>query len=306
MREDVEFPAEDGVTLRGWLFRPDDGAGPFPLIVMAHGFSATKEMYLDDFAEVFSQAGFLVLVYDNRNVGASDGEPRGELDPWQQIRDYRTAITWASARDDVDGGRVGVWGSSYSGGHVLVVAAQDRRVRCVVSQVPLISGYENSRRLVRSDHLAPLREAFDADRAARYAGEPPAMIPVVYADDPNGPAALPTADSHDFFLGPVLERATTWRNEVTLRSVEMFTEYEPGDSLPRISPTPLLMVVAAQDHLTVVDLSTRAFTAAHEPKRLLVLPGGHFDAYVGEAFRVSSAAQRDWFVEHLGTAPGQG
>jgi fermentation-respiration switch protein FrsA (DUF1100 family) len=153
---------------------------------------------------------------------------------------------------------------------------------------------------VRADHLAPLREAFDADRAARYAGEPPAMIPVAYTDDPNEPAALPTADTHDFFLGPVLERAKTWRNEVTLRSVEMFTEYEPGDYLPRISPTPLMMVVAAGDHLTVVDLSTRAFSAAHEPKRLLVLPGGHFDAYVGEAFRVSSAAQRDWFVEHLG------
>lgn len=302
VREDVEFPTEDGVTLRGWLYRPQEGSGPFPLIVMAHGFSATKEMHLDDFAEVFSAAGFLVLVYDNRNLGASDGEPRGELDPWQQVRDYRTAITWATARDDVDASRVGVWGSSYSGGHVLVVAAQDRRVRCVVSQVPLISGYENARRLIRSDHLAPLRAAFDADRAARYAGEPPAMIPVVYSEDPAEACALPTADSHDFFLGPVLERATTWRNEVTLRSVEMFTEYEPGDALPRITPTPLLMVVAAEDHLTVVDLSTRAFARAYEPKRLLLLPGGHFDAYVGEAFQISSAAQRDWFVTHLGKA----
>jgi uncharacterized protein len=82
----------------------------------------------------------------------------------------------------------------------------------------------------------------------------------------------------------------------------MFTEYEPGDYLPRITPTPLLMVVAAEDHLTVVDLSTRAFARAHEPKRLLVLPGGHFDAYVGEAFTTSSAAQRDWFAQHLGVA----
>jgi len=109
------------------------------------------------------------------------------------------------------------------------------------------------------------------------------MIPVVYDQDPAEACALPTA-------------------EVTLRSVEMFTECEPGDALQRIMPTPLLMVVAAEDHLTVVDLSTRAFASAHEPKHLLVLPGGHFDAYVGEAFRVSSAAQRDWFVSHLGKA----
>jgi len=305
VRDDVEFLTEDGIALRGWLYRPEGGTERLPLIVMAHGFSATKEMYLDDFAEVFSQAGFLVLVYDHRNLGASDGEPRGEIDPWQQIRDYRTAITWASTREDVDETRIGIWGSSYSGGHVLVVAAQDRRVRCVVAQVPLISGYENSRRLVRADHLAPLRDAFNADRAARYAGEQPAMIPVAYTDDPNEPAALPTADTHDFFLGPILERATTWRNEVTLRSVEMFTEYEPGDYLPRITPTPLMMVVAAEDHLTVVDLSTKAFTLAHEPKQLLVLPGGHFEAYIGEAFRVSSAAQRDWFVQHLGKVAAQ-
>ncbi len=198
---------------------------------------------------------------------------------------------------------MGVWGSSYSGGRVLVVAAQDRRVGCVVSQVPLISGDENARRLVRADQMAPQRGAFDADRAARCAGGTPAMIPVAYTDDPSGPAALPTADSHDFFLGPVQQRATTWRNEVTLRSVEMFTQYEPGDSLPRISPTPLMLVVAAGDRHTVVDLSNRAFSLAHEPRRLLVLPGGHIDAYVGEAFRVSSAAQRDWFLEHLASAP---
>lgn len=300
MRDDVEFAAEDGVALRGWLYRPDDGDGPHPVIVMAHGFSATKEMHLEAFAEVFADAGFAVLVYDNRNLGASDGEPRGEIDPWQQVRDYRTAITWVSGRPEIDGLRVGVWGSSYSGGHVLVVAAQDRRVRCVVAQVPLISGYDNARRLVRADHLAGLRAAFDADRAARYAGEPPMMIPVCYTDDPAEPCALPTADTHDFFLGPIQEHATTWRNEVTLRSVEMFTEYEPGDYLPRISPTPLMMVVAAGDHLTVSDLSLAAYDRAHEPKRLLVLPCGHFDAYVGEAFSTSAPAQRDWFLRYLG------
>lgn len=299
MRDDVEFATEDGVTLRGWLYRPDESGGSFPVIVMAHGFSATKEMHLEEFAEVFADAGFAVLVYDNRNFGASDGEPRGEIDPWQQIRDYRAAITWVSARPEIDALRVGVWGSSYSGGHVLVVAAQDRRVRCVVAQVPLISGYDNSRRLVRADHLAGLRAAFDADRVARYAGDPPAMIPVCYTDDPAEPCALPTADTHDFFLGPIQERATTWRNEVTLRSVEMFTEYEPGDYLPRISPTPLMMVVAAGDHLTVSDLSLAAYGRANEPKQLLVLPCGHFDAYVGDAFRTSAPAQRDWFLRYL-------
>ena len=133
MREDVEFAA-DGVTLRGWLYTPEGGGGSAPTIVMAHGFSAVKEMYLDRFAEAFADAGLAALVYDNRNFGASDGEPRQEIDPWAQVRDYRTAITYATTRPEVDSDRIGIWGSSYSGGHVLVVGAIDRRVKCVVSR----------------------------------------------------------------------------------------------------------------------------------------------------------------------------
>jgi hypothetical protein len=65
---------------------------------MAHGFSAVKEMYLDAYAEVFAAAGLNALVFDNRNFGASDGEPRQEIDPWQQVRDYRHAITYSPLR----------------------------------------------------------------------------------------------------------------------------------------------------------------------------------------------------------------
>src|SRR5260370_6805070 len=113
---------------------------------MADGCSAVKEMYLDSFAEVFAAAGRSVLVFDNRNFGASDGEPRQEIDPWAQVRDYRHAITYASTLAEVDAARIGIWGSSYSGGHVLVVAAIDRRVKAVRSQTPLPS---------RPDHLPP-------------------------------------------------------------------------------------------------------------------------------------------------------
>jgi uncharacterized protein len=299
MRQDIEFAAEDGVTLRGWYYAPDGVDGPAPLVVMAHGFSATKEMLLDDYAEYFAAGGLGVLVYDNRNLGASDGEPRGELDPWQQIRDYRTAITWAQAQPWTDPERIGVWGSSYSGGHVLVVGALDRRVRCVVSQVPLVSGLANARRLIRADAFAGLRQMFDADRAARYAGKAPEMIQVAWEKEPTELCALPTEDTHDFFLGPILERATTWRNEVTLRSVEMFLEYEPGAYIADLAPTPLLMVVAAQDHLTVVDLALGYYERARQPKELLVLPGGHFDAYVQPAFDVNAPAQLAFLRRHL-------
>jgi uncharacterized protein len=296
MREDVEFNAE-GVTLRGWLYSPEDATGPAPTIVMAHGFSAVKEMHLDRFADVFANAGMAVLAYDNRNFGASDGEPRQEIDPWAQVRDYRHAITYAGTRAELDSQRIGIWGSSYSGGHVFVVGATDRRVKCVVAQVPMVSGHANARRLIRSDFVAAFQAQFDADREARFRGEPPAMVPVVDAD-PLAPSALPTPDSHEWFTATHELRAPAWRNEVTLRSVEMFTEYEPGTYLPWISPTPLLMCVAENDVLTVSDLAIDSYERAREPKKLVIMPGGHFDTYV-DGFDIASGAAVDWFVQHL-------
>src|SRR5215470_10817743 len=114
MRKDIQFKTEDGVTLRGWLYLPDLVRGRVPIIVMAHGFSALKENYLDKYAEIYSAAGLGALVFDNRNCGASDGKPRQHIDPWRQVADYRDAITNASTLSEVDENRIGVWGSSYS------------------------------------------------------------------------------------------------------------------------------------------------------------------------------------------------
>src|SRR5205814_769032 len=125
----------------------------------------------------------------------------------------------------------------------------------------------------------------------------PAMVPVV-SENPMVAAALPTADSFQWFTETAADRAPSWRNEVTLRSVEMFTEYEPGTYLPWISPTPLLMIVAERDHLTPAELATAAYEHANEPKRLVILPAAHFDAYV-DGFDDASSAACDWFVEHL-------
>ncbi|MGB3772301.1 MAG: alpha/beta hydrolase [Rhodococcus sp. (in: high G+C Gram-positive bacteria)] len=295
-RRDIEFSAE-GTTLRGWFYPADGSTGTRPTIVMAHGFSAVKEMYLDRYAEVFAAAGLNALVFDNRNFGASDGEPRQEIDPWAQIRDYRHAITYATTLPEVDSNRIGVWGSSYSGGHVLVVGAIDRRVKAVVSQGLLASGIENFRRLVRADFIAGFREQFDADRLARFNGDAPAMVPVV-DEDPTAPSALPTPDSYIWFTDAHENLAPSWKNEVTLRSVEMFSEYEPAAWIAQVSPTPLLLLPGRDDHLTPADIAIAAYEHAREPKKIEILPGGHFDIYT-KGFELSSGHARDWFVEHL-------
>jgi uncharacterized protein len=239
-------------------------------------------------------------VFDNRNFGASDGEPRQEIDPWRQVRDYRDAITYAETVEETDADRIGIWGSSYSGGHVLVVGVIDRRVKCVVAQVPLASGHGNARRLIRADYLAGVQKLFEDDRRLRMTGGAPGMIPVV-AEDPAAPSALPTPDGWTWFTETGKSPAPSWKNEVTLRSVEMFTEYEPGSYASFISPTPLLMVVALGDVLTVADLALAAYETALEPKRLVTLSGGHFDAYVKD-FDSASKPAVEWFSQHLGSS----
>ena len=213
-RTDIEFNAE-GVTLRGWLYRPAhaDAASHLPVIIMTPGYNAIKELYLDCFAEYFAERGMIVLVYDNRNFGDSDGEPRGELDPWVQVRDYRHAITFAQQLPGVDPLRVGIWGSSYSGGHVLVVGAIDRRVKCVVSQVMTTNGYESLVRRQRPDHLYDLYRRFEQDRKARFAGAKPEYVPMVTAPEaPTGQIRSHASnDAFVFFTGVEAPARDAWR-----------------------------------------------------------------------------------------------
>jgi fermentation-respiration switch protein FrsA (DUF1100 family) len=123
----------------------------------------------------------------------------------------------------------------------------------------------------------------------------------VVAEDQSAPAVLPTPDSWRWFTETSHTRAPSWRNEVTLRSVEMFTEYEPGGYMRFISPTPLLMLVALGDVLKVADLALAAYEQALAPKRLVTLAGGHFDVYLGE-FEAASKAAVEWFTQHLAPA----
>uniref|UniRef100_UPI00293D743F alpha/beta hydrolase n=1 Tax=Janthinobacterium sp. TaxID=1871054 RepID=UPI00293D743F len=168
-RRDIAFDA-DGITLRGWLYRPAGGAdapAPAPAIVMSGGYGTSKEMFVDRYAEKFAARGYLVVLYDQRGFGASDGRPRAEIDPWRQVEDIRHALTYACGLAGVDAQRVGLWGSSYSGGHAIVAAAGDRRVRCVAAQVPTIGGGETARRRVGGAAERELLARFAADRQGR-------------------------------------------------------------------------------------------------------------------------------------------
>ncbi len=295
MRQDITFDA-NGIRLRGWLYRPT-GSSKYPVIVLAHGFSAVKEMGLDDYAEVFCRAGLACLVFDHRNFGASDGTPRGEIDPIAQMRDYRHAITYAEMHPELDSSRIGLWGTSYSGGLVLMAAALDRRVRCVVSQVPFISGYASF------DSLQPVHEhpayfaRLAAERRALASGAAPTMVEVC-TDDQSKPFDSPGRRTYRYFDSFRQAGRAAWGNQITLSSLDYRFEFDAHPFMPRISPTPLLMLVAAQDVITPTAIALDAFALAREPKKLELLPGDHYCPYE-EGFAASSSAACNWFVAHL-------
>lgn len=290
--ERVAFDATDGTTLRGRFYRPAM-AGPTAIVIIAGGFSSVVEQVLYSFAEQFAEAGLATLAFDYRNFGESDGAIRQEIDPYMQLSDLRDAITFAQALPGIDAQRIGVWGSSFGGGHALFLGAVDRRIKCIVAQVPFISGSQITRNLP-TDLLSKTHAAFAADRSARLRGEPPQMIRVVSAD-PAVPAVLAGRDAYQW-----MERNLTpmWRNEVTLRSMDLAGAYEPGSYVSRIAPTPLLMIVGAHDELIASDLALEAFGNANESKKLMLLEAGHFDPY-DVKFEECCSAATAWFQEHL-------
>lgn len=304
-RTDIEFTTSDGTTLRGWYYQPD-AESPWPVIVMSHGFGAVKEMQLDIFAEAFVDAGVACFVYDQRNIGASDGKPRQELDPFMQISDGRDAITTVQTLDDVDDDRIGIWGTSYSGGHVLVLAATDRRVGCVVSQVPTISGWQNTLRRFPGEELDEMRTQFIEDRIARDQGEDPETVPLAedltdgeFNQSDTDPTEVKIGNSvRNWCAATPSERLENWKNSVTLRSHELYSTYEPGSYIERIAPTPLLMISMDHDTITPTDQILGAYERAREPKQLKLLPGGHADVY-GRQRDAAATAACDWFQEHL-------
>ncbi|CAM2156488.1 Peptidase S15 [Pararobbsia alpina] len=294
-RLNVEFEADGGVMLRAWVFVPPGKGELLPAISMAHGYAGTREHGIERFAQAFADAGFIVLLHEHRGFGASEGEPRQDIDPWRQIADWRRALSFLESYEGVDPARLGLWGTSYAGGHAIVLGATDRRLRCVVAQVPTISGYEQGLRRIAPESVEALEQAFANDERGQARGEPPMRQAIVSAD-PNVPAAYRAADALDFYLQPIT--SGLWDNTVTLRSTRAARMYEPGAWISRVSPTPLLMVVASHDTITVTDLALGAYEKALQPKRLVMFSGGHFDGYT-RYFRESSSAAVEWFREQL-------
>ena len=300
-REDVEFRSE-GTTVRGWLFVPE-GPGPHPAVVLAGGWCYVRELVMPYYAARFTEQGVAALVVDYRNLGVSDGEPRQHLDPWMQIVDYQSALSFLETRADVDASRLGAWGISYSGGHVVVLAATDPRVKAIVSQIPVVDGYENMRRVHGTMGYRELWARILEDRAARFKDPAAGLsIPHATAEPARDLSTWPFPETFHTFKALKESEAPLYQNSSTVHSVDLLLNYDIMPFTRRVYDTPTLMIVAEGDDLTLWDLEIGAFNALPTTKkRLHVLPHTTHMTLYSDRDKLDVAAREAsaWFGEHL-------
>jgi alpha-beta hydrolase superfamily lysophospholipase len=290
-RRDVTFRS-GGDTCAAWLY-PPDGEGPHPIVVLAHGFGGVRDARLWAFAERFAAAGLAALVFDYRHFGASGGSPRQLLDVGRQLDDWRAAIAFARDIDGVDPDRVALWGTSFSGGHVAVLAAEGHGVAAAISQGPFLDGMW-ALRAAGPRNIVRLTVAGLRDEAARLGGRPPYMLPVV--GPPGTPAAMNSPDAEPGYRA-LFPPEVEFRNEVAARIGLRVGLYRPIRHAAQIA-CPWLVCVVDGDVITPPQPALKAAGLAPrgEARRY---PGRHFDIYVGELFERVVADQLEFLARHL-------
>lgn len=296
MRQNIEFQSK-GLICRGWLYLPDrlTEGETAPGIVMAHGFAGVKEMGLAGFAEKFAAAGFVTLVFDYRCWGESEGEPRNQIFALEMVEDYRNGITWLSNRPEVDPHRIGVWGTSYSGGLCLHIGTHDKRIKAVVAQVPSALNPE-SRRAKDPESWDYVGKLLIQDRVQRYETGSTNYMKVVA---PEGePCVFSDEDAYEWYM-EFQKFAPNWKNEVTIESLEKLREFDPVSLIHLMAPTALLLIPGENDNLIPIEAVKEAFEKAREPKALSILPITHFLPYKDPWLSKAADLATDWFRKHL-------
>ncbi len=266
-----------------------------PGIILGHGWTGTHAS-LEQYANRFAVRGMVAMAIDYRGWGNSNGfitlaEPvksddqkrriqataditvkRTRLLPMKQVEDYRNAISFLQGEPGVDPDRIGIWGSSFSGGHIVTVSALDSRVKAAVGQVPAVSG----KNIPRTPRLWPesiQRQAIQRARTGK---------------------------------GPEFETGFSTPRMVDSETSEKTFEYHPYHYVEMVPETTAILFIGAENEELYgprknKDRGEAAAKDLKGPSKYIELPGvTHFEAYSGEAFEMASTAAADWFIEHLG------
>jgi hypothetical protein len=263
---------------------------------MAHGFGGTKDSGLLPFAEAFAEAGLDALLFDYRGFGESSGEPRQLAQPSRHREDYVAAVEFARGLDDVDPDRIVLWGTSWSGGHVVYVAAEDPRIAAIICQTPDLDGFralEQVRRYAGLGYQLRLGMVALKDLVGSFRGRDPLMVPVV-----GRPGELAAMSSEESEPGMRAIAGPSWRNEVTARGASLEMLNRPITRIDQVR-CPILVQIADRDSITPAAATRAAAWRAKGRVQVHEYPFAHFDVYVGEGRERASRDQLRFLRRHL-------
>ena len=296
MERKVDFYS-DGLKIAGAVFEPEDASDKScPGIVMCQGMVGVKEFYwFPHIARRFVALGCVVLIWDYRGVGESEGEPE-RLYPLEQAEDIRNALTFLELHPKVDSERLALYGMSFGGGMVPYVAGVDERVKCAISVTGWGDGERWLRSLRRHWEWLELLDRIAADRRSReLTGKSELLAPgEILVGDPFSSEAreritkkIPGMENYE--LSPH-----------SLATAEKILEFKPIEVVDRISPRAVLYIGAEKDTVTPTDDLIAMYQRSKEPKKLWVIPEiRHHDVYtepyLGQVIEMAS----DWLREHL-------
>lgn len=295
LRKDVTFTV-DGTSISAWLYLPEKMSSSVPCIVMANGLGGTKNMALDAYAVRFQEAGMAVLAFDYRYTGKSSGSPRQLIWIPSQLEDYAAAISYVRSLKQINPAKVALWGTSLSGGHVLVTAAKDKNIACVAAQCPLLDGGEAAEaqlHLVGIKHIFKMAGHGQRDLVRSWLGLSPHKIPIV--GKPGTIALMADMDAWNAFeeLAP-----DDFVNEACARIAIRMDKYRPINQLDKIH-CPVLLQVCDYDIALPVNVVKKAEERLGQFAQVIHYPIGHFDIYRKGNFEKAVNDQLSFYSKYL-------
>lgn len=294
-RKDVSFKV-GGASLSAWLYVPEKSSTPVPCVVMSHGFGGTKDMLLESYALRFQQAGMAVLTYDYRHFGASGGEPRQLFLIPYQLADLSAAIQYARGLDEIDPERIALWGTSAAGGYGIVIAAQDKKIACVVGQCPALDSRADGRLALEREGMGFFLRLFvhaQRDMGRSRFGLSAHKIPIV--GKPGSLAMITAPGAFDGYSGLA---PPGFINEVCARILLRTHGHNPIDHAKDVQ-CPVLLQICEQDNLVSESSYLRTAKILGEYAEVKTYPIGHFDIYAGEHFEKAVGDQIEFLKRHL-------
>jgi len=301
MYRNIEFKSQ-GAILKGRLYLPEDKSKKSPVVIMAHGFTTTiNGMTADKYAEKFREAGFAVLLYDHRNLGISDGEPRQELNFWVQSRGYIDAIGLISNQPEIDADKIAVWGASLSSREAFLVGTTDDRVKAVIAMIPAF-GEEIPKEDKDGSLYAFAKETLLLEDIMSLPHTTTEQMPIVSTDQKGTPSALTDLTAYNWFIEYGGRFGTNWKNVVSFSNIEVPDDFNLGQFAAQLK-APILMVVATDDEMNGANPKVTQFVYNNitQPKEWVDIDGGHFGLlyYPSPLFDKSSKAQIDFLNKYL-------